>query len=224
MKDCNITSYLGDIQNDNFPIFGKIKFEATNLRSDNSKTFQVGCPANSGEKAIMLKGTFADGTTEKSFPTNGRLIDITTSNIGDIVLLPKYITDRIIAHADTGQKFKFNIEEFAYDEKMSYFTVNNTKAYGNIAALGNCPLLETVYVANTAVEGALEGFFENMVNAGSTMENFAIQSSSNNSFNSVVGARTLYAVFSTDTCQLYAERAHTTAVATYTKSSGWVYN
>lgn len=224
MGNCLITQLKGSVQNDNLPIFEKIKFEATNTRSNNSKTFQVSCPANSGEKAIMLKGTFADGTTEKSFPANGGLIDITTANIGDIVLLPKYIVDRIIAHADTGQKFKFNIEEFAYDEKMSYFTVNNTKAYGNIAALGNCPLLETVYVSNTDVEGALEGFFENMVNAGSTIADFAIQSSSNNSFNSVVGTRTLYAVFTANTCQVYAERAHTTAVATYTKSGGWVYN
>ena len=224
MKDCNITRYFGDIQNDNFPIFEKIKFEAINTRSDSSKEFQVSCSVNSEEKAIMLKGTFADGTTEKSFPANGRVIDIATSNVGDVVLLPKYITNRIIAHADTGQKFKFNIEEFAYAEKMYYFDVNGTKAYGNIAALGNCPLLQIVYVANTDVEGALEGFFENMVNAGSTIEDFSIISSKNNSFNSVFGIRTLYAVFSTDTCQIYAERNHTTAVATYTKLGGWVYN
>lgn len=224
MKDCNITSYLGDIQNDNFPIFEKIKFESTNLRSDNSKIFEVSCTTNSGEKAIMLKGTFADGTTEKSFPANGRTIDIATSNVGDVVLLPKYITNRIIAHANTGQKFKFNIEEFAYAKKMYYFDVKDTKAYGNIAALGNCPLLQIVYVTNTDVEGALEDFFENMVNAGSTIENFSIISSSNNSFNSVFGVKTLYAVFSADTCQIYAEREHITTVATYTKSGGWVYN
>lgn len=224
MENCLKVHLKGSVQNDSLPVYGKIMFEATNTRSDSSKTFQISCPANSGEKAVMLKGTFADGTTEKSFPANGGLIDITTSNVGDVVLLPKYITDRIIAHADTGQKFKFNIEEFAYDAKMKYFTANNTKAYGNIAALGNCPLLSTVYVLNTDVEGALEGFFENMVNAGSTIKDFAIQSSSNNSFNSAVGAITLYAAFSADTCQIYVERAHTTTVATYTKSGGWVYN
>lgn len=222
MDNCLVTTLKGVINNDTLPILGRCNFVAENNRTDSSKTFQVSCPAGSGQVANAISGTFADGTTQKSFPANGGLIDITTAAKDAIVSLPKYKIDRMLAHIEqqkVGQSFIFTTDDLEYASELSYVTINYTAISGDIAKLSKCILLERLDIVGTNVTGNLEDLLEGFVANGKTLQ-FVMNTSSYIKLHGAYDSRSFTVTFSTDACTV---KVSGTTVASYTKSGGWEY-